>query len=365
MRFLLSALLVMFLFLLTGCGGGGGDGFISAGSGGDGGFAPATGQPGPSAGTGAPGTDQPNTGGPNTGGPVLASTGDLRFSFIRAQALAPTDTVSFRFDFRDSSERTLYSKTLPFAAEITVEDVPTSARSVEITALNAGGSFLGSLLKQIGVRANALTVINLTGSLFFSRLDSLTLLPNQVSLDIGETRNLSLMASFSDGTTVGLPSSEGAWTSDNSSVVSVSNNGVLTGGAAGSTRVRVSVTRQGATRSTSIPVTVTDNLGPLRFSEEHNSQINIPELQPGTRFTLISISFLPLAGGPAIALDPNDPNLTINSTPRERILRTDNDQIYTVSGALVLVHLTGFSTWNVQYDDPISGESFAVAFLGP
>jgi uncharacterized protein YjdB len=85
-----------------------------------------------------------------------------------------------------------------------------------------------------------------------SALLGITVSPNQFSLPVGETRQLTATASFSDGSIQDLTQSA-TWTSSASAIAGVSTQGVVTAAGVGS--AQLSATYQGITASASLTVT--------------------------------------------------------------------------------------------------------------
>jgi len=87
-------------------------------------------------------------------------------------------------------------------------------------------------------------------------LESISAEPESVSLFVGETQQLTVTATYSDESTADV-TADSSYESSDTSVVTVSDAGLITGVAQGSATVTVSYTEGGITATTDVPVTVT------------------------------------------------------------------------------------------------------------
>jgi len=87
-------------------------------------------------------------------------------------------------------------------------------------------------------------------------LESIAASPESVSLDVDETQQLTVTATYSDASTADV-TAEASYESSDTSVATVSTGGLITGVAEGSATVTVSYTEDEITKTTTVPVTVT------------------------------------------------------------------------------------------------------------
>jgi len=113
-----------------------------------------------------------------------------------------------------------------------------------LTAVNMGMVQVSAAYQ--GVTGSASITITQTALL------GITVSPNQSSLPVGETRQLTATANFSDGSVQNL-TQLATWTSSASAIASVNTQGVVTAAAVGSTQL--SATYQGMTATAAVTVT--------------------------------------------------------------------------------------------------------------
>lgn len=183
-RFLILVLLS--LLFLAGCDGGGGE------------------VAGPGAGTSGSNSPGPSTPSPSqpipTPSPV--SRGDVTFRFVRAQQPleVPSSTVRLHFLFTDSADgegRLVREETRNFAASITIEDVPVTARSVRVSALDGSGQALLSSVTGLTVQADRDVTVSFP-PLVEVVVEELMIDPVNVELRVGAERQFSVLARYSD-----------------------------------------------------------------------------------------------------------------------------------------------------------------------
>lgn len=254
---LLSALLLS--LFLAGCGGDGGGGSFVA---------------------------TPDTGGAGGGIPA-DQTGSVTFNFTQAQAapiVVPVGTERLRFEFFPASNgegNPVLRETRNYAATITIDGVPVTARSVVITAFGADGFPTAQFEANITVVAQQNITVSLTnGTLSEVTLDSIAVAPLSLSLGDGDAVSLDVFAVFSSGDRVKLNAAhlgEASFESGDASIASVEGNVVS---AAGTGSTTVTITFRG--RPVAVPVTV--NLGSVATLidglEVAPTTLSLP---PGTR----------------------------------------------------------------------------------
>ena len=193
-----------------------------------------------------------------TENPNLAP-GTLTFTFARAQsANVPGATAALRFEFPSSGQ----SETRAFATSITLTPPP-EASSVVITALDRNGFPLLALSGAVPTPATGQNLpVDLRG--FDSEtisFEALTATPANVELQATQTRQLSLVASFSNGETLAFDAdllSRTGFASSAPGIASV-NLGVITAVSEGVATVTSSFTdSQGQMRSDLTEVTVNE-----------------------------------------------------------------------------------------------------------
>lgn len=194
-----------------------------------------------------------------------ANTGSLTFQFqqpANTQAVTvPAGTTRLEFDFFNAADVLVYEATAPYSNSVTINNVPTSATDVVITAYGAGNVPLATISSSVNVAAGGNSNVNLTGVTPAPiNLVSVASTPASLSLNVTETRQLSFTGTFSNGQTVPFNATTGGtatYTGFDAGVISVSNTGLVTGLANGNTSIDVAFTLNGATvNATDIPVTV-------------------------------------------------------------------------------------------------------------
>lgn len=192
----------------------------SGGGGGNGGFVASP--------TGSSGT---------SGGGV--GNGSVTFNFVKAQSaiVVPTTTVNLRFQFFTGLEGTgvvVLNETRPFAAQVTFDSVPSSVRSVKITALTQEGYPVSEFKASFDVSINQNVVVSATGGTTTPvTLDTVVARPSSLSLAIGGTSTPTIELNFSNGELVRLTAAqvptEITFGSSDSAVASVTAAGLITG----------------------------------------------------------------------------------------------------------------------------------------
>lgn len=200
------------------------------------------------------------------------STGGLTFNFITAQSPFTVDaaTNTLRFDFFDgTSANAVLSVTRPFAASVTIENIPASVRAVLITGFDANGFPLFTINQTVTVTAGSTTTVDGLTNAVPVTLTQLRLAPGtlfdldseltQVSVQVGGTTQVFLFAEFSNGSIV-LLGDQATYSipADGSGIASVSNLGTVTGLSSGTTTLLAQFGGQTLSR----PVVSSDGFNP-------------------------------------------------------------------------------------------------------
>jgi hypothetical protein len=208
--------------------------------------------------------------GNNNNNNVNNGVGNLVFQFVRAQAgVVPASTFSLGFEFFNTTDPELGTLVLEaeadFANTVTVLNVPTTARSVVITAYDANEIPVGTLTVPVGVVAGTTTTVNLNGAVFIPvTFDSIFIDPNPVNISLGANPGASVqvevIGSFSNDDEIifdpATYAAQGTFASANTLVATASGSGTITGVSNGATTLDVSYTVNGVTRAAQAPVNV-------------------------------------------------------------------------------------------------------------
>lgn len=143
-------------------------------------------------------------------------TGSLLFSFATAQAaLVPTQSTELAFEFFESlpedTDRAepLLRSDQSFAANVTVSDVPVSARHVRITVYGSQGEPLLILADEVTVQVGQTTSVDLSdASVEAVSAVSFQLFPQQSQLRLGQTLHLEVFVDYSNGEQMALTSEQ-------------------------------------------------------------------------------------------------------------------------------------------------------------
>lgn len=170
------------------------------------------------------------------------SVGTLRFDFARAQTalLVPNSTVRLRFLFTDQAggEGALVLETTrEFALSITITDVPVSARSVRVTALDVSGQPILTAIASVSVLADRSSTVNFPTFVEVTPVE-VVIDPTEVELRVGGERQFLAILRLSDGSSV---EATGATWSSSDGAVLVSSNGRATAVSPGSAKVRAAL----------------------------------------------------------------------------------------------------------------------------
>ena len=195
----------------------------------------------------------PGGGAGNGGAP--AGNGSVTFNFVRAQTAVqvPTNTTNLRFEFFSGLQgggALVFKDTRAFANTITIDNVPSSARSSVVTALTTEGFPVRTFTVDLTVSAGGTTTVDATaGTSAPVTVTGITSSPSQVALGVGDSSQIVVSAQFSNGDVVALSgalASQVTFTTNDMTVVSIGADGTLTAGVAGTTTVNASFMGQTA-----------------------------------------------------------------------------------------------------------------------
>lgn len=222
---------------------------------------------GSSGGSGGGFAASPGGGGGAAGGGA-AGVGTVTFNFFRPQTpiVVPTTTVNLRFRFfsaLNGSGAIVLDTTRPFATTVTINNVPTTALSARVTALDANGFPLQEFSANFNVVAGGnvtlgstnvtATAVNFTG---------LTANPATLFLGVTGTATITGVANFDNGDTVQVTGAPVMFGSTNNAVASVTPGGVVTAGLTGTANINMNLTVGGTAQAAIVPVTVGSGTAP-------------------------------------------------------------------------------------------------------
>ncbi len=198
------------------------------------------------------------------GGNNVSTTGSLSY-LIRVNNVTslPNGTTLLRFDLYDGNGNLILSSDATVADIVQLDQVDGEVRTTTVTAFDEDGYPIGQVTVPSEVVSGADTNVDLSNVVFTAiTFDALTATPNPAELGTGETAQLALLAAFSNGSIVSLPSAtfsqSAAFASNDADIVTVGTGGVLTGGEAGNTTVTATYTINGTDRSDTVDVSVTN-----------------------------------------------------------------------------------------------------------
>jgi hypothetical protein len=199
------------------------------------------------------------------GQPAPGTTGNLTFHFVQVQGTfeAPAGTAQIRFDLFDQTGGAgtlLDSVTRPFATTITLTGVSVQVQSVRLTYYNGLGFPVGVATVNVTVVPDANSVIDAAQAVLTVPLfESLEVTPDSLSMKVGESANLSVVARFDNGDAVKVsdPAAAGVtFAVDPTKVATVSAQGAVSALQPGSATINASLQANGATRSDSVALQV-------------------------------------------------------------------------------------------------------------
>lgn len=192
-----------------------------------------------------------------TGGNSNVGTGNLVFNFVQAQettTTVPVGTVKLKFDFYNGRNTIIQSETLDYASRIVFENVSSLVTRVVVTALNGDGFPIAEGTADLTISPGSEQEVPLATSPV--TLDALVVTPDSVGLVAGATRQLTVQGFWSNGFIANIDPATVAYSDNDTSVATVSTEGLVTGVAVGSTSVTVSYTVAGTSTEVSSPVPI-------------------------------------------------------------------------------------------------------------
>lgn len=190
-----------------------------------------------------------------------AATGNVTFQFVRAQqaAAVPSATTRLRFEFFDAQGVAFANpRTVDFSATVTITDVPVSATSAVVTALDAAGNSLGSVRFTFTVQVGQTVVAVPSSQPVTPTLSTLTITPVSASLNVGQTLQLTSDARLSDGTRAQGGTLQ--FRSQSPAVANVSADGLVTALSEGTATVLASYSFGNVTRTAQATIAVGDDV---------------------------------------------------------------------------------------------------------
>ncbi len=266
--------------------------------------------------------------------PNPAQTGSLTYNFALAQGAftAPAGTSSIRFELytgvNGSGDR-VATVNRPFAASITLTDVPASVQSTVLTFYTSNGIPVLETVASSPVAVGRNVVVSFSGAVTdVPDFEALTVSPASLSLSLNQTATLAVVAEFSNGDSVTLTGNDEVglvYGSAPGGVVSISSAGVVSPTSAGNSTITVSLEANGETRTDTVAVQVNAVVaGPL----------DRIEVAPPTYTLLLNESVtLAVSGFDAddnpVALDSDDYLVTSSNTTVAVIV--DGEEILAVA----------------------------------
>ncbi len=183
-----------------------------------------------------------------------AGQGSLTFRFGSPQA-SPlfAEMAGLRFDVYTGEGGTgnlLLTQSEAFALQVTLVNVPLSARSVVITSSNKEGFPTGTLVKNVLTSASLNAEFDLNGADFTPvTVTHLSTVPEPLAIDVGGTGSFTVTATFSNSAVISLPVSVLGFTLADPGPAS-EEEGIFRGLSPGSTAVTVSFRHGGTETST-------------------------------------------------------------------------------------------------------------------
>ncbi len=165
-----------------------------------------------------------------------ATTGSVTFNFVQAQSpiTVPVGTTNLRFEFFTDLGGTgslVLREERAYAGTITIEGVPTTARSVVVTAYDASGFPISEFTANVSLVANGnVTVGAASGTSVPVTLTGITSSPLSLSLGLNGSVALRISAVFSNGDSVEIAGdalAEVTFSSSDTTVATVDNAGLV------------------------------------------------------------------------------------------------------------------------------------------
>lgn len=237
-------------------------------------------------------------------------TGSLTFNFAGQQgSLAlPQNTTDVRFEYFESNNGTgnvIFTETRAFGSSLTIDQVPTNAGSVRVTALDANGVPLQTAVAPITVIGGQTVVVDLSGANVQPvTVSAITVTPENASVEVGETQQYSASVSFSNGDVVN--NADVTWSAVGSATINATT-GLATGQSAGP----ATITGTSGGQSDSVNLTVTPppvTVGPGRDFATIQAAIDDIEAN-GQAGTIVEVDAGNYTAAGAIVIS-DSPNLT-------------------------------------------------------
>lgn len=195
----------------------------------------------------------PGGGGPQAAGPgaQAPATATLRLEHVLLPRGIPNTVTALRVTALDAANQVVFGPTTEARQSVLVLTLPVTATLVRVEYLS-GATVVGVYQQQLQLSSGATTTISdppfidATGT-----LESLSLVAAPSQLQSGQTVQLSLQGSFSDGSTQEL-ANQATWMTSNASVVGVTQSGSVSGANPGS----ATITAEFFGRATSASITV-------------------------------------------------------------------------------------------------------------
>lgn len=241
-----------------------------------------------------------------TGTNPNVQNGNVTFQFeqgVQAQAaVVPVGTDYLTFDFfatnPPQSGQLVFEAEADYANTVTVTGVPTTARSVVITAFDVNGFPIATLTSPVNVVAGATTNTNLNGVPVVSvDFATLAVAPNPVALTLGTatggSRQLEFTLNFDNFISYTIAGDDlpetvlASYEIENTAVATVNGTGTVTAVAAGSTNGTATLTFNGSTVEAPFNVTVSGGvLTPVTVLGPVDGAITLP--QGGFEYALVA-----------------------------------------------------------------------------
>jgi hypothetical protein len=200
---------------------------------------------------------------PGESGNNNASTGSVTFNFVQAQSqiTVPVGTTDLRFEFFTDLGGTgslVLREDRAYAGSITIDGVPTTARSVVVTAYDSDGFPVSEFVANVTPVADGNVVVSAaSGTSSPVTLTGITSSPLSLSLGLDGVVALQISATFSNGDSVPLGTdvlAEVQFTSSDTTVATVSAEGVVSAALNGEALITAVFRGQ----TVAVPVTVSN-----------------------------------------------------------------------------------------------------------
>lgn len=202
---------------------------------------------------------------------VNTTTGAVSMNFVQAQFAVGATAANLKFEFFANTTQAgtaSLTTTVPFAATVTIQNVPVTTQSVRVTSFAANGVPLVSFTQNITVTAgvtNAIPTVATPTAVVLNQLvlTSSNVFPPNIAnpitslvVDVGALSQVYLVAVYSDGTQLIAGNLANYQPDPNNAnagnIFSVNNVGTVTGRAAGTANLVITF----GTQTVQVPVTV-------------------------------------------------------------------------------------------------------------